>query len=377
MGRRRGGWETEVDGLTKVAIGQVGVNGFTGARDLAPTVRSAYTPAGSAAPKEWSSFLSGFLNRLLSVVLLLVGLPLCIAIAAAVLVLSGRPVLHRGWRLGRDKKRFVMYKFRTLRSGAAQVIGDRLVRREDDLAIPVIGWFLRDTRLDELPQLINILKGDMKFVGPRPVRPAVYEEQCRGIPGYETRFTVKPGLIGYSQVFTPHNTPKRIRMLLDTRMMSRRLRPLTDLLLMTYTMLVVGRATSRRCVRFVKRRLIRRYREKRRLTRVHPRQATAIVRLDGSDIRFLVPIVDIHDKSFVMVCGEPLDPLPNQFELVTWIGNNGRSRRVSARCRGRVTQVRPNGKGYGYVVDFEPSTDLGRYVVHQHFLKRSLATPAA
>jgi len=360
----------------KVATGQVGGNGSTGVRGFAPTMRAVSTPAPSAAPGAWSSFLSGFLNRLLSAMLLLVGLPLGVAIAAAVLVLSGRPIVHKGWRLGRDRKRFVMYKFRTLRTGAGQVIGNRLLRRDDELTIPVIGWFLRDTRLDELPQLINILKGDMKFVGPRPVRPEVYEEQCRGIRGYECRFVVQPGLIGYSQVFTPHNTPKRIRALLDARMMSRRLRPLSDLVLIIYTMLVVGMATCRPCIRFVKRRVIRRYREKRRLTRVQPRRLTAIFLIDGSDIRFFVPIVDIHDKSFVMVCGEPLDPLPNRFELVTWIGRNGHSRRVCAQCRGTVTQVRPNGTGYGYVVDFEPSTELGGYVVHQHFLKRSLAGAA-
>jgi len=376
VGRRRRGWERAVNGLKRVATGQVGGNGSTGVRDYAPTARSVYTPSPTLAPKEWSSFLSGFLNRLLSVMLLLVGLPMGVAIAAAVLVVSGRPIVHKGWRLGRDRKRFVMYKFRTLRIGAGQVIGNRLLRRDDELTIPVIGWFLRDTRLDELPQLINILKGDMKFVGPRPVRPEVYEEQCRTIPGYDCRFAVKPGLIGYSQVFTPHNTPKRIRALLDARMMSRRLRPLSDLVLIIYTMLVVGMATFRRSARFVKRRMIRRYREKRRLTRVHPGRATAIVRLDGSDVRFFAPIVDIHDKSFVMVCGEPLDPLPTRFELVTWIGRNGHLRRVSAQCRGNVTQVRPNGTGYGYVVDFEPSTELGGYIVHQHFLKRSLAGAA-
>jgi lipopolysaccharide/colanic/teichoic acid biosynthesis glycosyltransferase len=321
--------------------------------------------------------LESGLNRSLGALLLLIALPLFVSMALAVRLTSGPPVFHIGTRLGRNKKPFGMYKFRTLVTGAQQVIGGRLLSRQDDLTTP-LGWLLRDTRLDELPQLLNILKGDMHFVGPRPVRPEVYEEQCAGIPGYDCRFAVKPGLIGYSQVFTPHNTPKRIRATIDNRMMSRRFRPLSDLLLITYTGLVVAGKSALRIIRFVGRDLLRhgipgRYREKRRLSRVHPERAAAIVSLDGTGIRCRAPVVDISDTAFVMICGEALDPLPSRFELIIRVGRNGRTRRISAPCRGNVSQVRPTRDGYEYVIDFEPATDRSLYVLHQHFLKRSLA----
>jgi lipopolysaccharide/colanic/teichoic acid biosynthesis glycosyltransferase len=321
------------------------------------------------------------LNRSLGAALLLICLPLFALLALAVLVTSGRPICHKGVRLGRNKRPFRMYKFRTLVTGAERVIGGRLLSHRDDLKTP-LGGLLRDTRLDELPQLLNILKGDMNFVGPRPERPAVYEAQCRGIAGYDGRFAVKPGLIGYSQVFTPHNTPKRIRSLIDQRMLSRRLRPLTDLLLIAYTAMVVAGASARRVTRSVCRdllwrRILRRNGERRRLARVQPQRAAAILSLDGTGIRCRAPVVDMNDTAFAMVCGEALDPLPSRFDLIIRVGRNGRTRRISASCRGTVSQVRLNGDGYEYVVDFEPATDRSLYVVQQHFLKRSLAVPAA
>ncbi len=322
------------------------------------------------------------LERFAAVILILIGLPLFVPIAAAILVTSGRPIFHRGVRLGRHRKPFRMYKFRTLVHGADRVIGGRLLSWEDDLTTP-LGSFLRETRLDELPQLLNILTGDMSFVGPRPERPEVYESQCRSMPGYEARFEVKPGLIGHSQLFTPHSTPKRIRAIIDRRMIRRGPRPVSNLLLVAYTTLVVAASLGRNLLGLVRndllrRRILRRYSEKRRHIRIHPRGAVAIASMNGAGTRCLAPVLDISDTSFVMVSGEQFDELwPHQFDLVIRIGSNGRSRRVRASCRGRVTQVRPTRAGFEHVVSFKPATDRSMYVLHQHFLRRSLAPPPA
>lgn len=126
----------------------------------------------------------------------------------------GGPVFYRGERLGLRKRRFTIYKFRSLRVDAAKFLGSDLVSQGHSVETR-IGGFLRDTRLDELPQLFNVLRGDMNLVGPRPEREEVYESACKTIPGYDVRFSVRPGVIGYSQVFTPHRTYKRLRSLID------------------------------------------------------------------------------------------------------------------------------------------------------------------
>ena len=103
-----------------------------------------------------------------------------------------------------------MYKFRTLPVGAQKKIGSKLLSFRH-CKLPFFSKFLRDTRLDELPQLFNIMKGEMDFLGPRPLRPEIYDHMCKGITNYDLRFNVRPGLVGYSQLFTPHSSPKRIR----------------------------------------------------------------------------------------------------------------------------------------------------------------------
>ena len=318
------------------------------------------------------------INRLFAGALLLVSLPVFAPIALAIVVTSGFPVLYKGVRLGRHKKPFQMYKFRTLVNGAEDLIGGRLLSHRDaDLRTP-IGSFLRDTKLDELPQLLNILKGDMNFVGPRPERPQVYKEICRDLPAYACRFAVKPGLIGHSQVFTPHNTPKRIRSFIDNRMVSRRPHPFWDLFLIFYIALIVATASARRLVRYAARDMILRgvlrgARERRYLARTSLNRAAVMVALDGNGTRCHAPLVNINDSSFVMVCGEALDTLPEQFELIIRVGRNGRTRRLTAPCSGSVSQIRPNSRGVEYIVDFEPTSDRSLYIVHQHFLKHSLA----
>jgi lipopolysaccharide/colanic/teichoic acid biosynthesis glycosyltransferase len=137
-------------------------------------------------------------------------LPVAVAIALLVLVTSGRPILYRGQRVGRGGHFFVMYKFRTLKPDAEErlgpYLGDELVRRTQDESTPLGAW-LRASQLDEIPQLWNVLRGDMSFVGPRPIRPRFFAELASELPAYWQRLVVRPGLTGFAQVRRGYETP--------------------------------------------------------------------------------------------------------------------------------------------------------------------------
>ncbi len=138
----------------------------------------------------------------LSGVALAVVSPLLVLIVAAIRVLAGSPVLYRGARVGRFGRVFAMYKFRTLRSGAegrlGNLYGEELTTRTVE-EMTAIGRLLRATYLDELPQLWNVLRGDMSIVGPRPIRPAFFQEISDAMPQYWQRLVVRPGVTGLAQ----------------------------------------------------------------------------------------------------------------------------------------------------------------------------------
>jgi lipopolysaccharide/colanic/teichoic acid biosynthesis glycosyltransferase len=130
---------------------------------------------------------------------LVLTVPLFLVIGLLIKSTSPGPVLYRGLRVGKDGRIFTIYKFRTLQIGAEEKIGARLLT-EGDAYYTYIGKFLKRTKLDELPQLVNVLKGEMNLVGPRPIRPIFLEQLCCDIPRYPIRFTVKPGMTGLAQV---------------------------------------------------------------------------------------------------------------------------------------------------------------------------------
>jgi lipopolysaccharide/colanic/teichoic acid biosynthesis glycosyltransferase len=145
--------------------------------------------------------------RMLDVVvggaLLAVASPLVLACALLVLVTSGRPLLYRGSRVGRNGHLFVMYKLRTLRTDAETRLEPFLGRELTRLTtseMTRVGRLLRAWKLDELPQLWNVVRGEMSLVGPRPVRPAFFEELCETIPTYWQRLVVRPGMTGLAQL---------------------------------------------------------------------------------------------------------------------------------------------------------------------------------
>jgi lipopolysaccharide/colanic/teichoic acid biosynthesis glycosyltransferase len=149
------------------------------------------------------------LDVLLSSLFLLCTLPIAVPIALIVLATSGRPVFYRGERVGRGGHVFTMLKFRTLRSDAESrlgpYLGEELVRRTQDEFTPIGKW-LKATQLDEIPQFLNVLRGDMSLVGPRPIRPVFFDQLAHELPAYWQRLIVRPGLTGLAQVRRGYET---------------------------------------------------------------------------------------------------------------------------------------------------------------------------
>lgn len=140
--------------------------------------------------------------------------PFFLIIAAMIKATDGGPVFYKQKRLTKDRKEFMIYKFRTMIQDAEKDGHARLAAEGDDRILPV-GKFLRATRLDELPQLINILKGEMSMVGPRPERPELAVEIEKELPEFAYRLKVKAGLTGYAQIYGKYNTTSYDKLKLD------------------------------------------------------------------------------------------------------------------------------------------------------------------
>jgi lipopolysaccharide/colanic/teichoic acid biosynthesis glycosyltransferase len=176
---------------------------------LEDTLVTGYKRLASNAPDRLKDLELRTLDILFSSVFLILLSPVALVIAVIMLVTSGRPALYRGQRVGRGGHFFEMLKFRTLKPGAeeriGQYLGAELVERTD-IELTRIGRWLKASQLDEIPQLWNVLRGDMSFVGPRPIRPRFFTELAHDLPAYWQRLVVRPGLTGFAQVRRGYET---------------------------------------------------------------------------------------------------------------------------------------------------------------------------
>lgn len=149
-----------------------------------------------------------------ALILCIVASPIMLLTAVAIKLYDGGPVLYKQVRCTRDMKEFYILKFRSMRTDAEKDGVARLAAKHDDRITP-IGRFIRMVRIDELPQLFNILKGEMTFIGPRPERPEIIKQYLEEMPEFVFRTKVKAGLAGYAQVYGKYNTTPYDKLKLD------------------------------------------------------------------------------------------------------------------------------------------------------------------
>jgi exopolysaccharide biosynthesis polyprenyl glycosylphosphotransferase len=167
------------------------------------------------------STLKRVFDVMLGLTLCVLAVPIMAVVALAIRVTSPGPIIFRQDRVGRGGKPFTMYKFRTMHLEAERGTGPVLAV-ENDPRVTRLGRVLRGTRLDELPQLWNVLAGDMSFVGPRPERPEFVRDYEVEIQGYRERFKVRPGLTGYAQVNGEYHTSPATKLKYDLAYMYNR-----------------------------------------------------------------------------------------------------------------------------------------------------------
>ncbi|MDX1620883.1 MAG: exopolysaccharide biosynthesis polyprenyl glycosylphosphotransferase [Nitriliruptorales bacterium] len=170
-----------------------------------------------------------------------VWLPLLVLTALYVLLVAGRPILYRQERVGAQGRTFMMLKFRTMVRDAELVTGPKLADEDDPRILKGCNW-VRRTRFDELPQIINVLRGEMSLVGPRPERPELTRDFERAIPGYARRHEISPGLTGLAQVQGRYHTDPEYKLGYDLQYLVN-WSPVLDLeiLLRTVWVVVTGR----------------------------------------------------------------------------------------------------------------------------------------
>ncbi len=325
---------------------------------------SGYRPVYPALYRIWNFTLAG--------ILMIATLPLLCIIAAALTASQGpRNILYFGPRVGKDKKPFHIIKFKTLRDEVEQMTRDKTLPAGSNMET-LLGKPLRDTRLDELPQLLNVLRGDMNILGPRPVRQSIAEKCRQTISDYDTRFEVKPGLIGYTQALMPHSTDKSIRARLNFRLCRRPVSIVQETLFVAVTGLSVlrwiGRVVKRSAVMLLPSALRKRSRG---------RGALGVAQIDLPNVAASqLQLLRIDEEKLYLEANLPLqiDPDRSSLPLRLRTPSRGRSRSKTALCIADLLSVEPlpnaNGQtmAHRYSMRYTTASPFQHYMIERYFI---------
>jgi lipopolysaccharide/colanic/teichoic acid biosynthesis glycosyltransferase len=207
-------------GSSQIGSGRPGLTAESGQAALSDARSTG--PQDDFEPRPRSEFVCRAFNFTLAVVMFVLVAPIMAATAVVIRLTSRGPVLYTQVRVGLDRRwnrtwalherrredlggvPFTIYKFRSMRVDA-ELNGEAVWAKRDDDRVTSVGRFLRKTRIDELPQLFNVLRGDMNIVGPRPERPSIFVRLREQIPEYPVRQRVRPGITGLAQISNPYD----------------------------------------------------------------------------------------------------------------------------------------------------------------------------
>jgi len=325
-------------------------------------------------------------NFVFSLILIFFSIPFLLVVSLLIKLQDNGPIFYNGYRLGLNKKPFKMYKFRTMVVDADRIIGDNILKSNRNLITP-LGKYLRDTRLDELPQLFNILKGDMFIMGPRPIPPNLYESDCKQIKGYDKRFSVKPGLIGFSQLYTPHSTPKRIRSYIDNKLLRVHQSFILEIIVTFFTVFIVVITVFRKLAKHIwnyiyKVKILKMYDENRSFERIKSVNSKVYIGnvYDNKEIfKRKAELVDINEEAFWIVSNYKIDHAEMNYKLEVEFttGCLKKTKKIKfGNCYGKIyreTYTKDEHLKYSYVIKYTPKTPVDHYLIRQYFLFESVA----
>lgn len=204
----------ELAGEARIQIVPGSYEVFIGRVDFETLADIPLIDVGRSPDSSWAKFGKRMFDAVFSLVFLVLLIPLFALVAVLIKIDSRGPVFYLQERVGLRRKTFRCIKFRTMVADAEKYTGPVLAG-ENDTRITRVGKWLRKYRIDEFPQLINILKGEMSFVGPRPERPVFVEEFERTVPFYRERFKVRPGATGLAQIYGRYGTDPATKLKYD------------------------------------------------------------------------------------------------------------------------------------------------------------------
>lgn len=337
-----------------------------------------YRPTNDVRHRIW--------NVSIASVLLLFTLPIFVVLFVTIALDSGSPVIYKGLRLGKDRKPFHIYKFRTLQPQTNGVTASQVLPERSSFETRT-GKILRETRLDELPQLWNVINGDMNLFGPRPVRREIAELYAAQISNYEVRFSVRPGLFGHVQTFMPHRAPKKLRALYNNKLVKRPTSPWKEFVFAAVVSFValaklVSMLTKRLTLVLRKRQL----QELRATQRATPQQVTVHMENANKRLVQIGQLQDINDEVFSFRSNVDLGEIPCQkgsYRIVLQRRSPITGKHRRAICDVVVNQVSHlrNGAAKGtkgdcleshlYLAKYVPVSEFHGCLMDRHFANRA------